>query len=139
VNSRLDEMQAAILSARLAWLPKWTAERRALAAEYRRRLVDAPIAVPPEADPGHVYHLFPVLSARRAAVQAHLKSRGVETLIHYPIPITRQPALAAYHPGQCPVADRVCSEVFSLPLHPGMTAAAIAAVADALAAFDPLA
>ena len=72
-------------------------------------------------------------------MQAHLKSRGVETLIHYPIPITRQPALAAHDPSTCPVADRVCAEVFSLPLHPGMTAAAIAAVADALHAFDPLA
>jgi dTDP-3-amino-3,4,6-trideoxy-alpha-D-glucose transaminase len=139
VNSRLDEMQAAILSARLAWLPKWTAERRALAAEYRRRLVDAPIIVPPERDPGHVYHLFPVRSARRAAVQAHLKAHGIETLIHYPIPITRQPALAAYAPRPCPVADRVCAEVFSLPLHPGMTAETVAVVADALHAFDPLA
>jgi dTDP-3-amino-3,4,6-trideoxy-alpha-D-glucose transaminase len=138
VNSRLDEMQAAILSARLAWLPKWTAERRALAAEYRRRLAGAPVVVPPEHDPGHVYHLFPVLSARRAAVQAHLKSRGVETLVHYPTPITRQPALAAYDPRPCPVADRVSSEVFSLPLHPGMTADTVAIVADALHAFDPL-
>jgi dTDP-3-amino-3,4,6-trideoxy-alpha-D-glucose transaminase len=138
VNSRLDEMQAAILTARLAWLPKWTAERRAFAAEYRRRLVDAPIAVPPESDAGHVYHLFPVLSGQRVAIQAHLKSRGVETLIHYPIPITRQPALAEYSPRECPVANRVCAEVFSLPLHPGMTAAAVATVADALHAFDPL-
>ena len=139
VNSRLDEMQAAILSARLAWLPKWTAERRALAAEYRRRLADAPIAVPPELDAGHVYHLFPVRSARRAAVQAHLKTRGIETLVHYPVPLTRQPALAASARRPCPVADLVCAEVFSLPLHPGMTVDTIAAVADALQAFDPLA
>jgi dTDP-3-amino-3,4,6-trideoxy-alpha-D-glucose transaminase len=139
VNSRLDEMQAAILSARLAWLPKWTAERRALAADYRRRLAGAPVRVPPECDPGHVYHLFPVLSPHRAAVQAQLKARGIETLVHYPIPITKQPMVAAYTPRQCPVADRVCDEVFSLPLHPGMTVETIAAVADALHAVDPLA
>lgn len=134
INSRLDEIQAAILRARLAWLPRWTAERRALAAEYRRRLVDAPVAVPPERDPGHVYHLFPILSRDRSALQAHLKARGIETLIHYPVPIPRQPALAPERPAQCPIADRVCNEVLSLPLHPGMTRQAVEEVAAALRA-----
>jgi dTDP-3-amino-3,4,6-trideoxy-alpha-D-glucose transaminase len=132
VNSRLDEMQAAILRARLAWLPRWTAERRGLAAEYRRRLAGAQVTVPPERDAGHVYHLFPILSSDRAAVQAHLKARGVETLIHYPVPIPRQPVLASERPDQCPVADRVCGEVLSLPLHPGMTREAVETVAAAL-------
>ncbi|HEY2433693.1 MAG TPA: DegT/DnrJ/EryC1/StrS family aminotransferase [Vicinamibacterales bacterium] len=132
VNSRLDELQAAVLSARLAWLPRWTAERRALAADYRRRLPGAPVVVPPECDPGHAYHLFPVRSADRTGVQAHLRRHGIETLVHYPVPITRQPALAAAHPAECPVADRVCAEVFSLPLHPGLPADAVALVADAL-------
>jgi dTDP-4-amino-4,6-dideoxygalactose transaminase len=134
VNSRLDEMQAAILRARLAWLPGWTAERRALAAEYRRRLAGAPVTVPPERDPGHVYHLFPILSPDRATVQTHMKARGIETLIHYPVPIPRQPALAAERPDQCPIADRVCREVFSVPLHPGLTSAAVEEVAAALQA-----
>jgi dTDP-4-amino-4,6-dideoxygalactose transaminase len=132
VNSRLDEMQAAILRARLSWLPSWTAERRALAAEYRRQLKGAPITVPAEHDPGHVYHLFPILAEDRSALQAHLKARGVETLIHYPIPITRQPALADARPDPCPVADRVCRQVLSLPLHPGMPAGAVEEVAAAL-------
>lgn len=134
VNSRLDEMQAAILRARLAWLPGWTDERRALAAEYRRHLAGAPVIVPPERDPGHVYHLFPILTSDRAALQAHLKNRGVETLIHYPVPIPRQPALASEQPVQCPIADRVCAQVLSLPLHPGMTHTAIEEVAAALQA-----
>jgi len=133
-NSRLDEMQAAILRARLAWLPGWTGERRALAAEYRRHLAGAPVTVPSEHDPGHVYHLFPILTSDRAALRAHLKARGVETLIHYPIPIPRQPAMASQHPEQCPIADRVCSEVLSLPLHPGMTMQAVEEVAAALQA-----
>ena len=132
INSRLDEMQAAILRARLAWLPRWTADRRALAAEYRRRLVGAPVAVPPECDPGHVYHLFPILGRDRAALQAHLKARGIETLVHYPVPIPRQPALAPERPAQCPIADRVCDGVLSLPLHPGMTRATVEEVAAAL-------
>ena len=132
VNSRLDEMQAAILRGRLTWLPQWTAQRRELAADYRRRLQGAPIVVPAEHDAGHVYHLFPILSERRDALQAHLKSRGVETLIHYPVPIPRQPALASERPAPCPVADRVCARVLSLPLHPGMSAHDVAEVASAV-------
>jgi dTDP-4-amino-4,6-dideoxygalactose transaminase len=132
VNSRLDEMQAAILRARLAWLPKWTAERRTLAAQYRARLAGAAVTVPPECDRGHVYHLFPILATARDVLQARLKARGVETLIHYPVPIPRQPALAPEAPSDCPVTDRVCAQVLSLPLHPGMTSTAVDEVASAL-------
>jgi dTDP-4-amino-4,6-dideoxygalactose transaminase len=122
VNSRLDEIQAAVLRARLAFLPAWTARRRALAQTYRRALSAAStIVVPPERDAGHVYHLFPVLSAAREQVQAHLKTHGIETLIHYPIPIPHQGALQALQPGECPVATRVCSQVFSLPLYPSLS------------------
>jgi dTDP-3-amino-3,4,6-trideoxy-alpha-D-glucose transaminase len=133
-NTRLDEMQAAILRARLRWLPRWTAERRTLAARYRQQLRGSTVTVPTEHDPGHVYHLFPVLSRDRAALQAHLKASGIETLIHYPRPIPRQPALASENPAMCPVADRVCEEVLSLPLHPGLTPQAVDEVAAALQA-----
>lgn len=133
VNSRLDEMQAAILRARLRFLPRWTAQRRALAAAYRSALKDVRgVMVPREQDPGHVYHLFPVLSPERDAVRAALKSAGIETLIHYPVPIPRQPALAPEQPADCPVADRVCSEVFSLPLYPSLPLDAVDRVAAAL-------
>jgi dTDP-3-amino-3,4,6-trideoxy-alpha-D-glucose transaminase len=132
INSRLDEIQAAILSARLGHLPRWTAERRTLAAVYRRELAGANLVVPPEFDPGHVYHLFPVRSPGRDALREALARAGIETLIHYPVPITRQPALASESPAACPVADRVCREVFSLPLHPGMTAAHAVEVAEAI-------
>jgi dTDP-4-amino-4,6-dideoxygalactose transaminase len=135
VNSRLDEIQAAILRARLRWLPRWTDERRAFAGEYRRRLDGAPVTVPAEHDPGHVYHLFPILTRDRPALQAYLEARGVETLIHFPVPIPRQPAVASEHPSQCPIADRVCDEVLSLPLHPGLTLQAVEDVASALQAF----
>ena len=136
VNTRLDEIQAAILRARLKWLPRWTAQRGVLAAHYRRALAGGPVAVPRECDAGHVYHLFPVLSRNRDALQAHLKASGIETLIHYPVPITRQPALASEQPAVCPIADRVCAEVLSLPLHPGMRLQTIADVAAAVRAFD---
>ena len=122
VNSRLDEIQAAVLRERLRLLPRWTERRRALAQRYRARRADrSDITVPPECDPGHVYHLFPILSDDRAALQAQLARSGVETLIHYPVPIPRQPAMADQDPAECPVTDRVCRQVLSLPLHPGLT------------------
>jgi dTDP-3-amino-3,4,6-trideoxy-alpha-D-glucose transaminase len=121
VNSRLDELQAAILRERLRLLPEWTARRRAIGARYREALAGAPVTIPPLFDAGHVYHLFPVLSDRRDEMRAALKARGVGTLVHYPIPIPRQPALATEDPVDCPVAARVCERVFSLPLYPQMT------------------
>ena len=136
VNSRLDEVQAAVLRARLQLLPAWTARRRQLAGRYRDALAGLhTVVVPQEFDPGHVYHLFPVLSGSREALQAHLTRAGVETLVHYPVPIPRQPALAAEQPAECPIADRVCAEVFSLPLYPSLDADATARVGDAIAAW----
>jgi dTDP-3-amino-3,4,6-trideoxy-alpha-D-glucose transaminase len=132
VNSRLDEMQAAILSARLPFLPAWTEARRSKAARYRRLLQGAPITVPAECDPGHVYHLFPVRSADRERLQQRLRDEGIETLIHYPVPIPRQPAVESERPARCPGADRVCAEVFSLPLYPGMPDEEVDEVAQAL-------
>jgi len=132
INSRLDEIQAAILSARLEFLPRWTEQRRALAAVYRRELIGSGVVVPPELDPGHVYHLFPVRSSAREALRATLGETGIETLIHYPVPIPRQPALASESPAACPVADQVCAEIFSLPLYPSMPEAHAVEVADAI-------
>ena len=120
-NSRLDELQAAILRARLPHLPKWTERRRAIAARYREELAHAAVTLPPQCDPGHVYHLFPVLSPRRSALQAHLSGRGVETLIHYPVSITRQPALQPTAPADCPIAANVCEQVLSLPMYPSLS------------------
>jgi dTDP-3-amino-3,4,6-trideoxy-alpha-D-glucose transaminase len=133
-NSRLDEMQAAILRARLPFLRAWTERRRALAMQYRAALNNAPVRVPRECDAGHVYHLFPVLSGERARLQSHLAASGVETLIHYPVPIPRQPALAATHPSPCPIADKVCAEVLSLPLYPALADDEISRVVAAILA-----
>jgi dTDP-4-amino-4,6-dideoxygalactose transaminase len=136
-NSRLDELQAAILRARLRYLGGWTARRRAIAKQYRDALAGAAIVVPREFDAGHVYHLFPVLTTHRAAFQAHMTGCGVETLIHYPVPIPRQPALAPAQPAMCPVADRVCSEVVSLPLYPALSEGNVADVVEAARSFRP--
>lgn len=135
VNSRLDEMQAAVLRARLPLLPLWTERRRAIARVYREHLVGAPVAVPPEMDPGHVYHLFPVRTPRREPLQQHLLAQGIETLVHYPIPIPRQAALVTEDPGQCPIADRVCPELVSLPMYPSLTLEAARDVAVTVGTF----
>lgn len=136
INSRLDELQAAVLRARLPFLHEWTARRRSLASVYRTALAGAPVQVPPVLDAGHVYHLFVVRSRQRAALQRHLAEDGVETLVHYPIPIPRQPALGAFDAAECPEATRACGEVLSLPLHPGLAPADVEAVAASLRTFQ---
>jgi dTDP-4-amino-4,6-dideoxygalactose transaminase len=136
VNSRLDDMQAAVLRARLPRLGGWIDRRRALAHQYRLALAESGVTIPPELDRGHVYHLFVVRSAARNELQAHLAAHGVETLIHYPLPITRQPAFAAMAPADCPVASRVSDEILSLPLHPRLSDADVALVAAVLKGHD---
>jgi len=133
VTSRLDELQAAILHAWLPFLPRWTERRRALARHYRAALVGADtVVVPPELDPGHVYHLFTVRSEDRDAMHAHLRAAGIETLIHYPVPIPAQPAMSAFEPAECPVATRVCREILSLPLYPRLPDDAVQQIAEAV-------
>ncbi len=135
INSRLDEIQAAVLRMRLPLLARQTAQRRAIAASYRDRL---PAWLPgvPERDAGHVYHLFPVRSPQRDALQEHLRSAGIETLIHYPVALTAQRAFARLAPADCPAAARAAREVLSLPLHPRLTDADVARVAQAAATFQ---
>jgi dTDP-3-amino-3,4,6-trideoxy-alpha-D-glucose transaminase len=146
INSRLDEMQAAILRAKLPFLADWTARRRRLAAAYRQAL-PASVTPIPERDAGHVYHLFPVRSPERDQLQAHLAEAGIDTLIHYPVPLPAQPAFAAAvaaasggeAPGEAagaawPEATRAAHELLSLPLHPRLSNADLTRVVDAVAA-----
>ena len=93
------------------------------------------VRVPLEMDRGHVYHLFPVRTTRRPALQAHLRSAGIETLVHYPVPIPRQPAFASAAPARCPVAEAAADEVLSLPLHPALLEADVRSVAAAIRDF----
>ena len=132
VNSRLDEIQAAILRARLLRLTRWTARRRELAALYRQLLPPALQPIP-ERDAGHVYHLFPVRSSNRDALRESLAAQGVETLIHYPVTLADQPAFAAYRSEPCPVAASAARLLLSLPLHPRLDDADVARVATAAA------
>jgi dTDP-4-amino-4,6-dideoxygalactose transaminase len=137
VNSRLDELQAAVLRVRLPRLAAWTTRRRELAARYRQALAGAAIDVPRECDAGHVYHLFPVLTADRDAFQAHLAAEGIGTLVHYPITIPRQAALVGCAPAACAIADQIAAAVCSLPLHPFLSDADCAIVANAVRTWTP--
>lgn len=124
VNSRLDELQAAFLSARLKRLDAANARRRVLAERYDARLAGTDLILPSRASWAEpVYHLYVVRSPARDALQARLAAAGIETLIHYPTPCHLQPAFAhlGLKPGALPLAERLAGEVLSLPLHPGMT------------------
>ena len=120
VNSRLDELQAAVLRARLQMLPRWTMRRRALAATYRRLLIGS-VRPLQHRDEGHVYHLFVVRSNERDALHAHLSASHIETLIHYPVPLPDQPAFRRWRRHDCAVAARAAREILSLPLHHRLT------------------
>jgi dTDP-3-amino-3,4,6-trideoxy-alpha-D-glucose transaminase len=134
VNSRLDDLQAAILRARLPLLSLWTIQRRALAARYRQLLPPA-VRTIRERDPGHVYHLFPVLTPHRDALQAHLTAAGIDTMVHYPAALTKQPAFAAFVSHECPVAVSAAGQLLSLPLSPRLTDEDVVRVAEQVAAF----
>jgi dTDP-4-amino-4,6-dideoxygalactose transaminase len=134
-NSRLDEMQAAVLRVGLRHLHDWTERRRGLAELYRRELEGAPVRLLREQPYARsVYHLFVVRHPRRDALVAALKEQGVGTLVHYPIPLHLQPAFAALggKPGDLPVAEEAAGEVFSLPFYPELSDAQARSVAAAV-------
>ncbi len=135
VNSRLDEVQAAILRIKLRHLDAWNARRRVLAGRYRELLAGSGLGLPQESPDGaHVYHLFVVRAPGRDALCEHLREAGIGTGIHYPLPAHLQPA---YHdlggrPGQLPVTERLAGEVLSLPMFPELTEAEVEEVAGVI-------
>jgi len=137
-NSRLDELQAAILSVRLRHLAAWNARRTAIAARYQAGLRGAPVAlprIPSGAD--SCWHVFVIRSAARNALAAHLAGEGVGTLIHYPIAPHRQQAFADHPLGRSrfPWAERAADEVLSLPIGPQLDPALVDVVCDAVHGF----
>ena len=137
-NSRLDELQAAILRVKLARLERWNSERRRIAALYDQLLAGSRAATPPQPDDGHVYHLYVVRSAERDALRAHLASAGIGTHVHYPTPVHRQAAYAAggaRMAGSLATSESLAGEVLSLPAYPGLSEAALREVAAAVQAF----
>ncbi len=124
-NSRLDTIQAAVLSVKLQYLEEWNASRRQVAARYAAGLRDVEeIRLPiVNAYAEHVHHLYVIRTARRDELMRHLQERGIGCIIHYPIPIHLQKAYASsgWNLGDFPVAEKAANEILSLPLFPTMT------------------
>jgi dTDP-4-amino-4,6-dideoxygalactose transaminase len=137
-NSRLDEIQAAILRVKLRHLDGWNEARRRKAALYRGALQSCPILPPVErGSVRHVYHLFVVRTKNRNGLQRFLENEGIQTLIHYPIPIHLQDAYREldYGKGSLPETERCCREVLSLPFFPEIEGSEILEVAAGIKAF----
>jgi dTDP-4-amino-4,6-dideoxygalactose transaminase len=121
LNRRLDTLQAAVLRVKLPHLDTWNDGRRQLADRYRERLADLPIDLPPAEDGRrHVYHLFVIGVDGRDQLRIALAAAGIETGIHYPIPLHRQPVLATlgYGVGSFPQTERLAARSLSLPMYP---------------------
>jgi dTDP-4-amino-4,6-dideoxygalactose transaminase len=140
LNARLDTMQAAILNVKLPRLEWANASRRRAARAYEKGLSGiAPIVVPkgPADELAHIYHLFVIRTPRRDELQHFLHEKGIQTGIHYPIPIHMQPAYAelASSGSRLPVTTKIAGEILSLPMYPELTEEQIARVCAAIAEF----
>ena len=139
VNSRLDEIQAAVLNVKLKYIQRWNDERIELATVYLNNLVgigDIKLPLAP-AEVRHVYHLFVIRTSKRDALREYLNAHHIETAIHYPIPPHLQKCYKAlaYKKGDYPVAEDIASTALSLPLWPGMEKAQVERVCDVVRKF----
>ena len=138
-NSRLDEMQAAVLRVKLKYLDQGNEQRRQYAKVYNHQLSGMSVKAPVE-NQGihHVYHLYVVRSTQRDRLQQHLKDKGIATSIHYPLPIHFQEAYRnlGYHQGDLPVSEQSSLEILSLPMYPGMREDKIEYVCESIRSFS---
>ncbi len=143
VNSRLDEIQAAVLLAKLPHLDAWNGRRREIASRYCSEIRNPLVRLTrmPENPESHVWHVFPVFCDRRDGLQRFLKERGIETLIHYPIPPHRQGAFAGavsrgtLRHGPLPVAEELAATELSIPMGPSLTDEQIGHVVESINIF----
>lgn len=135
-NSRLDEMQAAILRVKLPLLDAQNAQRRHIAARYNQAFAALPLQCPPSVDGDYAAHLYVVRSPQRDALRAFLQAHGIATDVHYPVADHRQPAYPHVHlAGALEVTQAACAGVVSLPCYPGMAQADVDRVIGAVQAF----
>ncbi|MGI8820792.1 MAG: DegT/DnrJ/EryC1/StrS family aminotransferase [Chthoniobacterales bacterium] len=135
-NSRLDELQAAILRVRLRSLDRDNARRVEIARRYDQALQDLPIRLPPRAE-GHVYHQYVVRLPERDRLRAHLQTAGVQSAVLYPMPIHQQPAYRdrIRTAGALPITERAACELLCLPIHPWLTNGEVERVTEAVTTF----
>lgn len=139
VNSRLDELQAAMLRVKLPCLERWNSARRAVAARYLAGIRNPRLTLPLPSSPEyeHIYHVFALLCPQRDALEAHLAGYGIGTVKHYPIPIHLQPAYSylGLGPGSLPAAEQIARTTLSIPMYYGMTNEQVDYIIDALNRF----
>ncbi|WP_266182592.1 DegT/DnrJ/EryC1/StrS family aminotransferase [Dyella humicola] len=136
VNSRLDEMQAALLRVKLKYLDEDIQKRRQVARRYRDAIRQPDILLPEVAhEEQHAWHLFVVRSSHRDALQHHLQARGIQSQVHYPVPPHQQPAYAMLQGVHLPLTDRLHREVLSLPMGPTLPGDAVEQVIQACQVF----
>jgi dTDP-4-amino-4,6-dideoxygalactose transaminase len=134
-NFRMEEIQAAVLNVKLPHLDNWNSLRRAHASAYGELLSQRGLVLAREMDYArHVYHIYAIQSEQRDKLQTRLSAAGIQTGIHYPVPIHLQPAYASlgYRSGDLPVTELLCKRVLSLPMFPELSGAQIQTVADAI-------
>jgi dTDP-4-amino-4,6-dideoxygalactose transaminase len=137
-NSRLDEIQAGILRAKLRHLDSWIEGRRKIADLYRQHLSWEPILTPSDDPEGrHIYHQFTIRVAQRDALQEYLKGKGVASMVYYPVPLHRQKVYAdlGHEEGDFPESEKAAKEVLSLPIYPELTPEQAAFICEAIRGF----
>jgi len=134
LNFRLSEIHAAIGRCQLKHLPQWNARRREIAAQYGSLLGDCDVVVPKAMDwAEHVYYMYVIRTGRRDELAACLKEQGIESGIHYPVPLHRQPSVKA--PARLPVTEEYVETILSIPMHPQLTDDEVARVASSIRQF----
>jgi len=137
LNSRLDEMQAALLRVKLRYLDEDIARRRRVACRYREGILHSHIELPAVArEEQHVWHLFVVRCPYRDALKHHLQAHGIQSQVHYPIPPHRQPAYACLREIHLPLTEQLHDEILSLPMGPTLSDDAADRVIDACRTFE---
>jgi len=133
VNSRLDELQAAILRVKLPHLDADNARRREIAAYYRKNITNPKIILPiAHAEESHVWHVFTIRTEKRDELQQYLTEHGIQTLIHYPTPPHKQPAYAEWNDRSYPITEKIHREILSIPMSPVLTDAEIKKITETL-------
>ena len=136
-NTRMDEMQAAILQEFLPLLDEWNQRRRDIAKQYNTHIVHPGVVLPNVGAADYVAHLYVICSTQRDSLSAHLRATGISTDVHYPIPDTLQPVFAGrFAHVHLPITEQLASETLSLPCYPAMSDADVVKVADAINAWQ---
>ncbi|MBR5763434.1 MAG: DegT/DnrJ/EryC1/StrS family aminotransferase [Bacteroidaceae bacterium] len=144
INSRLDEIQAAVLSVKLKRLDKDNAARRRVAEAFTKGISSQFVTLPYinvcrdfSGDERNVFHIYPIRCSHRDELQKHLKTNGISTLIHYPIPFHRQEAYKEYANLSLPITEKIHNEELSLPMSPLLTKSEIEQIVNAVNTFKP--